>query len=143
VTSGRSKERFLDAWLLESECIYHMSPKKEWFSTTSLLKEDNPDENDAACTTIRISSIRMKIFRTSANTQGRETRFRPWDKTSLVGALEAQGSKFSCTDGALKVIKGSMIVLKVERTTNLYKEIGSVVIDDASIATKNDNTIRL
>jgi len=62
VTSGRSKERFLDAWLLESECIYHMSPKKEWFSTTSLLKEDNPDENDAACKTIRISSIRMKMF---------------------------------------------------------------------------------
>jgi len=58
------------------------------------------------------------------NTQGRETHFRPEEKLSL-GALEAQG-KFSDTCGALKVTKGSMVVLKAERTKNLYKVIESV-----------------
>jgi len=42
-----------------------------------------------------------------------------------LGALEAQG-KFSDTCGALKVTKGSMVVLKAERTKNLYKVIESV-----------------
>ena len=33
VNSGRGKGRFLDAWLLDSGCTYHMCPRKEWFST--------------------------------------------------------------------------------------------------------------
>jgi len=51
--------------------------------------------------------------------------------------LKAQRCKFLGTDGALKVTKGSMTVLKVERTTNLYKMIESVVIGDAFVATKD------
>jgi len=49
--------------------------------------------------------------------------------------LEGQEYKSSSTDGALKISKGSMTVLKTERTINLYKVIGSVVIGDASIIT--------
>jgi len=36
-------------------------------------------------------------------------------------ALEARGYKFSGTNGGIKVTKGSMMFLKEERTTNLYK----------------------
>jgi len=64
-------------------------------------------------------------------------------KSFLVGALKAQGYKFSDTDGALKVTKGSMTVLKVERMTNLYKVIESVVIGDTFEATKKDDSTRL
>ena len=32
VNPGRGKRRFSDAWLLDSECTYHMYPRKEWFS---------------------------------------------------------------------------------------------------------------
>ena len=38
-------------------------------------------------------------------------------------------------DGVLKVAKGSMMVLKGELTSNLYKVIGSVVNGDASVET--------
>jgi len=41
------------------------------------------------------------------NIQGREARSRPKKKTLSLGALKAQGCKFSGTDGALKVTKGS------------------------------------
>ena len=77
------------------------------------------------------------------NTQGRETRSKPEEKSSLIGSLESQGYKFSGTDGVLKATKGSMTVLKGERTTNLYKVIESVVIGDASVATKKENTTRI
>jgi len=33
VNPGRGKERFSDAWLLDSGCTYHMCLKKEWLST--------------------------------------------------------------------------------------------------------------
>jgi len=75
-----------------------------------------------------------------ANNQGRETRSRPEEKYSLVGALKAQRYKFSGTDGVLKITKGSMMILKAEHTTNLYKVIGSVVIGDTSVAKEEDIT---
>ena len=45
--------------------------------------------------------------------------------------------------GTLKVIKGSMMVLKTEHTTNLYKVIESIVIGDVSVATPKEDTTRL
>ena len=38
-------------------------------------------------------------------------------------ALEAHGYKFSGANGAIKVTKGFMMILKGERTVNLYKLI--------------------
>ena len=58
-------------------------------------------------------------------------------------ALGAQGCKFSCADGRVKVIKGSMTILKGERTANLYKMIRSIIVGDASAVTEKEDTIRL
>ena len=60
-----------------------------------------------------------------------------------MGALEAQGYKFTGVDGALKVIRGFIMVLKAERMMNLYRVIGSMVIGDASVATEKEDTTRL
>ena len=46
-------------------------------------------------------------------------------------ALKARGYNFSGADGAIKVTKGSMTILKGEQTTNLYKLTGSIIIGDA------------
>ena len=66
-----------------------------------------------------------------AGTQGRETSFSPEEKSSFVGSL---GSS------EIQVSKGSMTVLKAERTVNLYKVIESVVIGDVSVATEKGTT---
>ena len=58
-------------------------------------------------------------------------------------ALKARGYKFSSADGRIKVTKGSMTILKRERTTNLYKLIGSIIVSDASAATEKENTTKL
>ena len=59
-----------------------------------------------------------------------------------LGALEAQGCKFSGADGGIKVTKGSMIILKGERPANLYKMIGIVIVGDASATTEKNDTTR-
>jgi len=51
--------------------------------------------------------------------------------------------KFSGPDGEIKVIKGSMMILKGERTVNLYKLIRSIIIGDASAATEKKDITRL
>jgi len=60
-----------------------------------------------------------------------------------LGALEARGYKFSSADGAIKVTRGSIMILKEERTSNLYKLTGSIIIGDTSATTENEDTTRL
>jgi len=61
----------------------------------------------------------------------------------LLGALKAQGCKFSGADGGIKITKSSMTILKRERIVNLYKTIGSVIVDNISTATEKKDTTRL
>ena len=64
-------------------------------------------------------------------------------KLLSLGALEAQGCKFSGADGGIKVTKGFMTILKRELTTNQYKMEGSIIVGDASAATEKEDTTRL
>ena len=59
-----------------------------------------------------------------------------------LGALKARGYKFFGADGGIKVTKSSMMILRGEWITNLYKLIGSIIIDDASVAIEKENTTR-
>ena len=60
-----------------------------------------------------------------------------------LGVLKAKGYKFSGTDKGIKVTKGSLMILKGEQATNLYKMLGSIIVGDASIITEKEDTTRL
>ena len=118
--SGRKKTS--DVWLLDSACIYHVCPRREWFYTYQ------PCDggivlmgNNAECRVVGIGSIRMRMFdgevRTVAN-----VRHVPEVSNNLLslGALEARGCRFASAKGTLKVRKGSRMVLKGEQIVNLY-----------------------
>ena len=64
------------------------------------------------------------------------------DESSFVGSFGSRWYKFSGTDGAIKVTRGSMKILKGEQTTDLYKLTGSIIIGDASATTEKEDTIR-
>ena len=57
--------------------------------------------------------------------------------------MEARWYKFSSTDGGIKVTKSSMMILKGERTANLYKLTGCIIVGDTSAATEKGDTTRL
>jgi len=69
------------------------------------------------------------------------SRFK--EEFSLVRSFGARGYKFSGADGGIKVIKGSIMILKGEQTTNLYKLIGSIIVGDATTAIEKEDTSRL
>jgi len=93
-------------------------------------------DNDAIWKTVGIINIRM--FDGQARTL-MNARHVPDLKKNL-GALKARGYKFSGADGGIKVTKGSMTILKRERTTNLYKMTRSIIVGDASPVTEEDIT---
>ena len=64
-------------------------------------------------------------------------------KPSLVGSLESSRMQILRHRWSSKGTKDFMMILKAQRTENLYKVIRSVVIGDASIATENEDITRL
>jgi len=63
LTAVSEKDKYPDTWLLDSECTYHMCPKREWFSTYKLYDRGSVlMENDAVCKTAGICNIRMRMF---------------------------------------------------------------------------------
>ena len=107
-----------------------MYPKREWFCTYKPYDGGSVlIGNNAVCKTVGIGNICIRMFdgqvRTITN-----VRHVPNLKKNflLLGALEARGYKFSDADGPIKVTKGSIRIFIRERTTNLYKLIGSIII---------------
>jgi len=63
LTSQSGKDKYSDAWLLDSGCTYHMYPKKKWFSTYKPYNGGSVlMDNDTICKTVGISNIRMSMF---------------------------------------------------------------------------------
>ena len=100
--------------------------------------------NDIVCKTIGIGNIHMRMFDGQVQTLT-NVRHVPDLKKNLLslGALKARGYKFSGADGAINVTKGSMTILKGERTTNLYKLTGSIIVGNTSAVTEKEDTTRL
>ena len=100
--------------------------------------------NDTVCKTVGIGNIHTRMFDEQVRTLTNVRYVLNLKKNLLsLGALEARRCKFSGADRAIKVSKGSMMILKGERTANLYKLIGRIIIGDASATTEKDDTTRL
>jgi len=100
--------------------------------------------DDDVCKTIGIGNISMRMFDGHVRTLINVCHVLILKKNLLsLGALKAQKCKFSSVDGGIKITKGSIPILKGERTANLYKMIGSVIVGDASAATEKEDTTRL
>ena len=76
--------------------------------------------NNTVCKMVGIGNIRVRMFEGQVRTL-MNVHYVPDLRQSLVRALEAQGCKFSGAYGGIKVTKGSMMILKREWTSNLYK----------------------
>jgi len=75
-----------------------------------------------------ISTIHIKIFDGLVR-KLKDVRYVPQLKKNLIsiGILKALGLEISIRDGVLKMIKGSMVILKGVQRNNLYYLKGSMV----------------
>jgi len=134
LTSQTGKRKYSDAWLLDSQYTSHMCLKREWFDAYKHYDGGSIRMgNNIVCKTVGFSNILMSMFNRQVRTFMNMCHIPNLNNNLLsLGALEAQRYKFSGADGGIKVIKDSMMILKGEQTTNLYKMTGSVIVSDAS-----------
>ncbi|KAK2995032.1 hypothetical protein RJ640_021189 [Escallonia rubra] len=92
-----------------------------------------------------IGTIKIKMFDGIMRTLG-DVRYIPDLKNNLIslGTLDFIDCSISIKCGVMKVSKGVMVIMKGQKTENLYKLIGNTVINGASVSThagsSNDNS---
>ena len=96
--------------------------------------------DDRPCNMDGIGTVQIKMFDGMVR-ELKEVRYVPHLKRNLIsiGALEALGLAVSIRDGVLKIIKGSMVVLKGVRRNNLYYLNGSTITGQVATSTNSDN----
>ena len=95
--------------------------------------------DDHPCIMEGVGTIQIKMFDGMIR-ELKEVRYVPQLKRNLisVGALETLGLVVSIKEGALKMTKGSMVVLKAVRRNNLYYLKGSTVTGQVAASTDLD-----
>ncbi|KAK2972606.1 hypothetical protein RJ640_029225 [Escallonia rubra] len=126
---------FSTEWFFDSACLFHMCPHKEWFDCLTPCNGGTVlMVNDAVCKVMRICTIKIKLFDGIVRTLG-DVRYIPdWKKNLIsLGTIDSIDCSISIKGGVTKVSKGDMMIMKGQKTGNLYKLIGKTVIGGASV----------
>jgi hypothetical protein len=97
-----------DKWVLDTTCTFHMSPKRDWFTTYDTVNGGSVlMGNNVACKIVGIGTIRIRmhdgIVRTLTN-----ARHIPDLKKNLISlrSLDSLGCKYSGEGVVIRVSKG-------------------------------------
>lgn len=135
---GDDYEDTSDQWVLDSGCIYHMCPHKEWFCSYKNIEGAQVLlGNNKACKVAGVGSIRLKLDNGNERVLG-DVRHVPDLKKNLIslGMLDMHGFSCKAERGAMKVSKGSLVVMKRRLENGLYLLQAKAVIGDVSIVSK-------
>ncbi|KAH9752684.1 hypothetical protein KPL71_014795 [Citrus sinensis] len=127
-------------WVLDSGCTYHMCPHKNLFSSYQPFEGGKVlMGNNASCKVIGIGSVRLKmsdgIIRELDN-----VRHIPELKRNLISLsmLDKAGCCIRLESSSLKVIKGSLILMKGVMQHGLYILQGSAITGDVGVVIKQE-----
>jgi len=131
-------------WILDTDAAYHIFPKRDWFASFEMLDNSLVQMGDGStCNMDGVGTVLIKMFDGMVR-ELKDVRYIPQMKKNIIsiGALQAQGLKFSGRDGVLKVLKGSMIVLKGIRRNNLFYLKGNTITGQlaTSVGLGDDST---
>jgi len=101
-------------WMLDIETTYHICLNKDWFSNFEKLDGCYiVMSNNRPCNMEGIGTVLIKMFDGMVQ-ELKEVRYVPQLKKNFisVGVLEALGLEIFDRDGVLKILRGSMVVLK-------------------------------
>ncbi|KAH9684927.1 hypothetical protein KPL70_013734 [Citrus sinensis] len=130
-----SKEKIQGEWVLDSRCTFHMCPNRNYF--TSYQSCDGGMilmGNNFICKVVGIGTVSLKMF-DGVVREITQVRHVPDLKRNLisVGMLDQMGCIVKAEKGVLRVIKGSMVIMKGNKNNGLYVMNGQTVIGEASV----------
>ena len=131
-------------WIMDSGCSYHMTPRKELMFD---FKPVNGGKvlmgNDHVCSVNGAGSIKFKLWDGSIRTI-ENVRWVPQLRRNLLslGMFDKNGCSYKSEGGKLRVLKGSMVVLRGSLQHGLYILEGRA-IDGMAAAVKDEDKTRL
>ncbi|KAL0453639.1 UNVERIFIED_CONTAM: Retrovirus-related Pol polyprotein from transposon TNT 1-94 [Sesamum latifolium] len=140
-----STNQFVDAWILDSGCSYHITPNREWF--TSYKSGNSGSVNlgdDRCCHIVGVGDVRIKMYDGTVRTLC-DVRHIPELKKNLIslGTLHKNGfiPKADEDRETIRIVKGALTVMKGKITAgNIYKLLGSTVVGGVHSVSCDDNT---
>ncbi|KAH9718762.1 hypothetical protein KPL71_022343 [Citrus sinensis] len=123
-------------WILDSGCSYHMCPDQNFFTTYNAF---NGGEvlmgNNTMYKVVGLGTIRFKMFDGMIR-ELRDVRHIPDLKRNLIslGTLDQIGCSIKVESGVMKVVRGSIVVMKGNKQNGLYVLQGTAVTGDVSIS---------
>jgi len=128
--------RFSDQWVLDTACTFHMSPKRDWFTTYESVDGGSIlMGNNVACKIVGMGTIRIRmhdgIVRTLKN-----VRHIPYLKKNLIslGTLDSLGYKYSGEGRVIRVWKGPLVMMQGNKVNGLYFLHGSTVTSSVDVS---------
>ena len=131
-----------DEWIMDLAYTYHMTPRKEFLFN---FQEVNGGKvlmgNDQACSVTGIGLVMFQLWDGSFRVvEG--VRLVPKLRRNLLslGMLDSNGCSFKSEKGNLRVVKGSMVVLKGSLRQGLYVLQGKAIVGVSTAVQHVDQT---
>ncbi|KAL0321707.1 UNVERIFIED_CONTAM: Retrovirus-related Pol polyprotein from transposon TNT 1-94 [Sesamum calycinum] len=127
-----STNQYMDAWILDFGCFYHITPNREWFSS---YRSGNSGSiylgDDRCCNIVGVGDVRIKMYDGTVRTLS-DVRHIPDLKKNLIslGTLHKNDfiPKADEDRETIRIVKGALTVMKGKITAgNIYKLLGSIV----------------
>ncbi|KAH9657209.1 hypothetical protein KPL70_022963 [Citrus sinensis] len=128
-------------WVLDSGCSFHMCPNRNFFKNYETYDGGIVVMgNDASCRVIGRGTIKLKMLDGTIR-ELTNVRHIPDLKRDLIslGMLDKIGCVIKLESGTLKVLKGSMVLMKGNLDNGLYVLQGFVVTGDVGVSNQNLN----
>ncbi|KAK4422180.1 hypothetical protein Salat_1800300 [Sesamum alatum] len=127
-----STNDFVDAWILDSGCFYHITPNREWFTSCRSRNFGSVYlGDDRCCNIVGTGEVRIKMYDSTIRTLC-DVRHIPDLKKNLTSFGNLHKNGFIPKDDedreTIGIVKGALTVMKVKITAgNIYKLLGSTV----------------
>ncbi|KAH9724313.1 hypothetical protein KPL70_007440 [Citrus sinensis] len=128
-------------WVLDSGCSFHMCPNRNFFKNYETYDGGIVViGNDASCRVIGRGTIKLKMLNGTIR-ELTNVRHIPDLKRNLIslGMLDKMRCVIKLESGTLKVLKGSMVLMKGNLDNGLYVLQGSIVTGDVGVSNQNLN----
>ena len=129
-----------DAWVLDSACSYHMTPRRDWFTTFQLISGGEIlMGNNMICKVLGIGTVRIKMYDGVVRTLSNVCHVPDLRKILLsLGIFNSQGYKYIGEGGVLRISKGGLVFIKEKLVNGLYMLQGSTIVGATTIFSSTD-----
>ena len=140
LVASDADSRASENWVLDSSCMFHMTPNWDWFSTYETMHKGAVlMGNNVSCKLVGIGTVHIRIFDGVVRTLGDVIHVLDLKRNLIsMSTLDVKGYKYTGEGGVLKICKEALVMIKGhQKAAMLYVMQGSTIIGDVVVASRS------